>query len=51
MTSSAEIAREHMKASRRVMRKALRSKRIAKAFLIRTGILTKDGKQLAKPYR
>jgi len=33
------------------MKSAMQSKRKAKAFLIRAGILSKGGKKLAKPYR
>jgi hypothetical protein len=51
MTSSADIVREHIKASKQVMKKAMRSKRAARGFLIRAGILAKNGNQLAKPYR
>jgi hypothetical protein len=51
MTSSAAIAKEHIKASKQSMKRAMGSKRNAKAFLIRAGILSKNGKKLAKPYR
>ncbi len=51
MTSSEEIVREHERAADKVMKKALGSKKSARAFLIHAGILTKSGKQLAKPYR
>ena len=33
------------------MKKAMRSKKTAREFLIRAGILAKDGKRLAKAYR
>jgi hypothetical protein len=49
--SSAEIAKEFEQASKKLMKKVLRSKRSAQSFLIRAGILDKDGKRLAKPYR
>jgi hypothetical protein len=49
--SSAAILKEHREASKTVMKKALRSKRAARAFLIGAGILDKNGKKLAKPYR
>jgi hypothetical protein len=51
MISSTMIAREHELAEKKFMKKALRSKQRAKSFLIRAGILSKNGKQLAKPYR
>jgi len=44
------MVKEHLKASKRVARKALASKKKARAFLIRAGILKKNGKGLAKPY-
>jgi hypothetical protein len=50
MTSSAAIVKEHLRASRKLMKKT-RSKREAKKFLIRAGILTKNGDKLSKPYR
>jgi hypothetical protein len=49
--TSKQIADEHRAASRRAMKKILRSKATATAALVRAGILTKDGKRLAKPYR
>ncbi len=51
MTSVDKIVRDHLEASKRVMKKAMRSKATATAFLVKAGILTKDGKRLAKPYR
>jgi hypothetical protein len=50
MTSSAAIVKEHIRESKKFM-KTIRSKRDAKNFLIRAGILTKSGNKLAKPYR
>lgn len=49
-TNTSELVREHLKASKEVMKKAMRSKKSARAFLVKAGILTKSGK-LAKPYR
>ena len=51
MTSTEKMVKEHLKASKRVMKKALASKKSARAFLVRAGILKKNGKGLAKPYR
>lgn len=51
MKSTSEIVAEHRKAAKAVMKKVLRSKASATAFLVRAGILTKDGERLAKPYR
>lgn len=46
-----QIVEEHLAAAKRSMKKVMRSKATARAALISAGILTKDGKQLAKPYR
>ena len=46
-----QIVEEHRAASKRVMKKATRSKVTARAALTKAGILTKDGRRLAKPYR
>lgn len=51
MQSTAGMVEEHLVASKRLMKKVLRSKKSARAFLIRAGILDKQGKELAKPYR
>lgn len=45
------MVQEHLRSSERVMRDVLASKKTARAFLIKAGILAKGGKQLAKPYR
>ena len=49
--TSKTIANEYRAASKREMKKVLRNKTTAIAALVRTGILTADGKKLAKPYR
>lgn len=49
--STAEMVKEHLEASERLMKKVLASKKSARAFLVRAGILDKSGKGLAKPYR
>ena len=46
-----EIVKEHQEASKRVMKKATRTKSSAREALAKAGILTKDGQRLAKPYR
>jgi len=51
MKTSAELAKETQEAIKRVSKRTLRSKKAARDFLIGAGILTKSGKQLAKPYR
>jgi hypothetical protein len=51
MTSSAAIVKQHIRASKQLMKRTLSSKQRAKALLIRAGILAKNGKTLAKPYR
>ena len=48
--SKTEVDRE-VAAIHRVGKKIARTKESARAFLISTGLLTKDGKQLAKRYR
>jgi hypothetical protein len=50
MVSSAAIAKRLAEAQDRVVKKALRSKQTARAFLRRAGIVDRSGK-LAKPYR
>jgi hypothetical protein len=45
------MVREHLAASKRMRKTTLRSKMSARKFLVRAGILTRDGKRLAKPYR
>ena len=49
--STEEMVKQHLAASKRVMKKVLRSRKSAREFLISAGILDKDGKRLAKPYR
>ena len=51
MMSDKEFCKEHREAMARAMKKALRSKKASTALLIRAGILEKNGKRLAKPYR
>jgi hypothetical protein len=51
MMTVAEIVKENEEAMERGAKRATRSKRAARAFLIRAGILNKSGKGLAKPYR
>jgi hypothetical protein len=51
MTTIAKTVQDHLKVSKTVRVKALRSPKAAKALLVRVGILTKSGKKLAKPYR
>jgi hypothetical protein len=50
MPTATTIIKEHRKAASQ-QRKELRDPQKARAFLIRAGILTKDGKQLARRYR
>ncbi len=46
-----QIVKENQDAMDRAFKKAMRSKKTARAFLVRAGILEKNGKGLAKPYR
>lgn len=46
-----EMVEEHLKASARVMKRVLSSKKNTRQFLIEAGILDKTGKRLAKAYR
>lgn len=41
---------DHLRASKKVMKKVLKNKKSARAFLIKAGILNKSGK-LASAYR
>lgn len=50
MATVDEIVQEHLRASEK-LRKSLKSPKDARRFLIRAGILSKDGKKLAKRYR
>jgi len=50
MSTVRSIVREHRKAAR-ALRKQMQDPREARKFLIRAGILTRSGKQLAKRYR
>lgn len=50
MATVDEIVREHIEASRKLVAR-LKTPKQARQFLIRAGILTKDGKKLAKRYR
>ena len=50
-TSSSKLVADHLKASKKVMKKVLKSKASARAFLIRAGILDKKTGKLAKAYR
>jgi hypothetical protein len=49
-TDTSKLVRDHLRASKKVMKKVLRSKKAARAFLVEAGILTKSGK-LSKRYR
>jgi hypothetical protein len=51
MTTVAQIVKENEQAMKRAGKRARRSKETARAFLVRAGILEKNGKKLAKPYR
>jgi hypothetical protein len=51
MMSVAQIVRENEQAMESAAKRATRSKKTARAFLVRAGILDKTGKRLAKPYR
>jgi hypothetical protein len=51
MLTIAEIVKENEVAMESAAKRAKRSKKSARAFLIRAGILEKSGKRLAKPYR
>lgn len=50
-TPQNRMVAEHLAASDRVMKKVLSSKKNSIAFLVEAGILSKNGKGLAKPYR
>ena len=50
MTTSA-TTRKQLQTLEKATRGALRSKKAARAFLVRAGILAKGGKKLAAPYR
>ena len=50
MPTVTEIVREHREAAKR-LRKELKDPKKAREFAIRAGILSKDGKRLAKRYR
>jgi hypothetical protein len=51
MMTTKQIVKENQEAMERAAKRALRSKKAARAFLVRAGILNKNGKGLAKPYR
>jgi hypothetical protein len=51
MMTTAEIVKENEKAMERAAKRAGRNKRTARAFLVRAGILSKNGKRSAKAYR
>jgi hypothetical protein len=46
-----QIVKENQQAMDRAFKKAMRTKKASRAFLVRAGILKKNGKDLAKPYR
>jgi len=46
-----QFLKDHEKAVARATKRATRSRKSAIAFLVRAGILEKDGNKLAKPYR
>jgi hypothetical protein len=50
MESTATIVKEHRKAAAK-LRKSLTTPRKARDYLVRAGILEKNGKKLAKRYR
>jgi hypothetical protein len=50
MLNASAIVKEHRKATRS-WRKRLQDPQKAREFLIRAGILSKDGRRLAKQYR
>ena len=50
MPTVSEIVHEH-RAAMATQRKRMRDRKYARKFLIRVGILDKDGKRLAKRYR
>ncbi len=50
LTPTSKIVADHRKASKEVMKRVLKSRKSALAFLVSAGIATKSGK-LAKPYR
>lgn len=49
-TSSSKVVSDHLRASKKVMKKVLKSRASARAFLVKAGILAKSGR-LAKAYR
>jgi hypothetical protein len=51
MMTVSQVVKENEEAMERGFKKASRSKATARAFLVRAGILNKNGKGLAKPYR
>jgi hypothetical protein len=51
MMTTTQIVRENQEAMERAAKRAMRSRKSARAFLVRAGILDKSGKRLAKPYR
>lgn len=51
MMTVTEIVKENQEAMERAGKRAMKNKKTARAFLIRAGILNKNGKGLAKPYR
>jgi hypothetical protein len=51
MSTVAEIVKEHRLAAAKQRKEFRGDPEKARAFLIRAGILTKDGKRLAKRYR
>ncbi|MGD0387758.1 MAG: hypothetical protein ABSC42_02290 [Tepidisphaeraceae bacterium] len=51
MMTVAQIVKENQKAMNRAAKRAKKSKKTARSFLIRAGILDKSGKKLAKSYR
>ncbi len=51
MMTVAQIVKENEEVMKRAGKRARRSKKSATAFLVRAGILNKNGKGLARPYR
>jgi hypothetical protein len=50
-TKPKDMVRTHLEASQIAAKDILKSKAKATAFLVSAGILEKNGKRLAKPYR
>jgi hypothetical protein len=51
IASATDVVREHLAASKRFLQSIQGNPAKARAFLIKAGILTKNGKRLSKRYR